>query len=221
MSAGKRIGSEGQLKSIRVINGNRSGFTLIELLISVAILGIIMVGLSQVLGTALSSYENTKGKQDLIREARYAMERMVMFIQETDGLVLPDTTAFQENLKVNERLLNMYDNQSGGFLVDGDSWLDADNNFNQIVNEGEPDRIEYITFSLDKSDSANWKLTETRPDYSTSNMDDYLSPEVICEWVKVFQCRLFAQNVIEIELILSDGRGEVSLRTRAKARLLD
>ncbi len=220
MSAGRRTGSEGQLISIRVIHSNRSGFTLIELLISVAILGIIMAGLNQVLGTALSSYEITKGKQDLIQEARYTMERMVMFIQETDGLVLPDTTAFQENLKVNERLLNMYDNQSGGFLIDGDNWLDADNNFNQTVNEGTPDVPEYVTFSLDKSDAANWKLTEIRPDYSTAITDDYLAPEVISERVKVFQCRLFTQNVIEIELTLSDGRSEVTLKTRARARLL-
>ena len=221
MSAVKRTGPEGRLKSIRVIHGNRSGFTLIELLISVAILSIIMIGLSQVLGTALSSYENTKGKQDLIREARYTMERMVMFVQESDEVTMPNSMTAHEVLEVSERVLDAYDNATNTFLIGGDGILDSDNDANGIVNEGSPDGAEYITFQLDKTEAGNWKLTEERPRYNTPGISDKENPEVICEGIKVFNTSLVADNLIEIELTLSDGRNEVTLKTRARARLLN
>ena len=72
-------------KKVRRFNNN-AGLTMIEVLVSLMILGIIMIGLHQVLGTALSAYDQTTSKQELLAQARYAMARLVMFVQETDEI---------------------------------------------------------------------------------------------------------------------------------------
>ena len=50
------------------------------------ILGIIMTGLYQALATSLASYQETKEKQALLDTARFTMDRMVRFAQETDEI---------------------------------------------------------------------------------------------------------------------------------------
>ena len=84
---------------------NNRAFTLVELLVSIAILAIIMTGLYQVLATAISIYADTKEKQELVAQARYAMERMAMFVRETDTISSPDDIN-QELLRVSERVLD-------------------------------------------------------------------------------------------------------------------
>ena len=68
---------------------DNSGFTLLELLISIAILSVFMIGLHQAMGTALSAHRQTTERQELLARARYAMERMVMFVQESDSVLKP------------------------------------------------------------------------------------------------------------------------------------
>ena len=189
------------------------GFTLLELLISIAILSIIMLGLQQVMGTALSAHRQTTEKTELLAQARYAMERMVMFVQETDQIDVPAV----DKLAVSERLLDTYDNDLHTYLFDGDGYLDADNDHNGLVNEGTlEDPPDLITFDLDKTDGNNWKLMEEMPDYSTSDLYDPKEKKVLCEHVTAFQCSLLAPNLVEILLTLSDGEHDVSLKTRAR-----
>lgn len=200
---------------------NNSGLTLVELLISVAILGIIMVGLHQALGTAFSAYDNTKSKQELLAQVRYAMERMVMFVQESDSISMPDSASDQETLKVSERVLNTYDNAAHEYEIDGDGFLDADNDSDSLINEDDTDPPDLITFDLDKADENNWKLMEQMPDYSTASLSDYTDKQMICEHVTVFKCNLLASNLVEIELVLNNGKSEVTLKTRVKARFVE
>jgi len=190
-----------------------SGFTLLELLISIAILSMIMIGLQQVMGTALSAHRQTTEKAELLAQARYAMERMVMFVQETDQIAVPSV----DSLVVNERLLDNYDNESHIYAAEGDGYLDADNDHNGLVNEGtSEDPPDPITFDLDKTDGNNWKLMEEMPNYGTLDLYDPAEKKLLCEHVTTFQCTLLATNLVEILLTLTDGEHEVSLKTRVR-----
>lgn len=188
-----------------------SGFTLLELLISIAILSMIMIGLHQVMGATLSAHRQTTEKSELVAQARYAMERMVMFVQETDQIDLPSV----DKLVVRERLLDTYNNQSLAYEPDG--YLDADNDGNGLVNEGSAeDPPDFITFELDKTDGNNWKLMEEMPKYSTPDLFDAEEKKLLCEHVTTFQCTLLAPNLVEILLTLNEGKHEVSLKTRVR-----
>lgn len=200
-------------KMLRIYDN--SGFTLIELLISIAILSVIMIGLHQAMGTALSAHRQTTDRQELLARARYAMERMVMFVQETDQIEIPSV----DNLVLNERVLDTYDNDTHGYTAEGDGYLDADNDHDGLVNEGgvNDDPADLISFSLDKSDPNNWKLQEQMPDYSTSTLDDFLATKVLCEHVTTFASTLLNSNLVEIQLTVNDGKNEVSLKTRVRA----
>ena len=202
---------------------NNRAFTLVELLVSIAILAIIMTGLYQVLATAISIHADTKEKQELVAQARYAVERMVMFVRETDFIEQPDSASPKEILKVSERVLDNYDNTTHAYKAAGDPFLDADNDSDLRVNENtsSPDPKEYVTFDLDKTDAGNWKLMEEIPDYSTGSLSDVTSKKVICEHVTVFNCNLFSTNLVEVQLTLNNGKNEVSLKTRATARLVE
>ena len=194
---------------------DNSGFTLLELLISIVILSIIMIGLHQAMNTALSAHRQTTDRQELLAQARYAMERMVMFVQETDQLNIPAP----DNLVLNERVLDTYDNDTHGYRAEGDGFLDADNDHDGMVNEGgvNDDPVDPISFSLDKTDPNNWKLQEQMPDYSTSTLDDSLAPRVLCEHVTAFSCTPLAPNLVEIQLTANDGENEIHLKTRVNA----
>jgi prepilin-type N-terminal cleavage/methylation domain-containing protein len=202
---------------------NNRAFTLVELLVSIAILAIIMTGLYQALATAISTHADTKEKQALLAQARYAMERMVMFVRETDSIEQPDSASPKEILKVSERLLDNYDNTTHAYKADGDGFLDADNDSDLLANKStySPDPKEYINFDLDKTDANNWKLMEEMPDYSTSLLSDLTPKRVICEHVTAFTCSLFATNLVEILLTLNNAKSEVTLKTRLRARLIE
>ena len=200
---------------------NNSGLTLLELLLTTAILGIIAVGLQQVMSTAISTYDSTKTEQYLLAQARFAMERMAKFVQETDSIVKPDDVSDEEMLKIGERVLDTYKNATQAYQIDGDGLLDADNDSDGLVNEGGSDPSDLITFDLDKTDASNWKLQEQMPDYATSALNDFIATNVICEHVTAFKCNLLPANLVEIELSLNNGTCEVSLKTRVKARLIE
>ena len=200
-----------------------SGFTLLEILISIAIMGIIMVGLEQTLRTAISAYDENTAKQELLSRGRYAMERMAMFIRESDDAPEPSAQSDQEIIKASERVLDTYTNSDNTYAVAGDGKPDADNDGDGILNEdaATPDPPEYVTFDLDKTDSSNWKLQEVLPDYSTgATLDDYVSARVICENVTAFKCNRLDTDLIEIELTLNDGNTEVSLKTRVRSKFI-
>ena len=84
------------------------------------------------------------------------MERMVMFVQETDQLEIPAA----DTLVLNERVLDTYDNDTHAYRAEGDGYLDADNDHDGVVNEGgvNDDPVDTISFSLDKSEPNNLSL---------------------------------------------------------------
>ncbi len=200
------------------------GFTLVEMLISVLILGIIAFGLQQILAVAIRSYADTTNKPALVLQARFAMERMAQFAEESDTIANPAGTTDEEVLKVGERILDLYDNATRAYAVAGDGYLDADSDRDQIVNEhavdlGEP--VQFVTFDLDKTDGANWKLVEQIPDYGTASLTDYTAKKVICEHVTAFSCRRLSSNLIEIRLALGKDRETAALTTCVRARFAE
>jgi len=206
------------VKSNRTFLKGLAGFTLFELLVSITLLGIIMIGLQQVVGSALSAYAGAKKKQELLAAAGYAMERMVMFAQACDRIENPVAATAEELLRVSERVLDTYNNATHAYNIDGDDRADADNDANDLVNDDAVnDPAEYVTVDLDKTDAGNWKLTETLPDYSTAALDDVAAARVICEHVSAFECKRLGPNLVEIRLAVRDGENEMDLKTRVRA----
>ena len=195
---------------------DKSGFTLLELVISVAIMSIIVIGLHQAMGTALSAHSSAQKEQELVARARYGLERIVMFVQETDQV---EITA-SDRLMVNERMLDTYDNSTYVYAPKGDGLLDADNDSDGLVNEGGvEDPPDPIIFDLDKSDINNWRLREQMPKYDAPG--SFMPGRVLCDNVTNFQCSLLGPSLVEIQLTLNDGKNEVTFKTRVKAMYLD
>ena len=195
--------------------GSRTGVTLVELLITVAILAIVAIGLGQVVSTAVSAFATARSGQNLLANGRFAMERIVSFLQATDAFAIPDSST----LRMVERVLDVYDNATQAFAPAGDGLLDADNNGNRRLNDNwffDPQDV--IQFSYD---SANRVLLETRPKYSTAFTFDSTSAETICAYVKNVTFLQLAPNLVQIELTLNDGQSEVTLKTRAKTRMIN
>ena len=197
---------------------HKSGFTLVELLIGIVIIGMILGGISQLLGHILSTYNAAQASQVSVPAARYALERMVMFVQETDQITQPSTITPGETLTVRELVSDQYDNASHVYVAAGDGFLDADKNANGLLSD---DSAEFITFALDKTDASNWKLTEQMPDYSTADPSDHKTPVVICEHVQAFACRRLSAGIVEIALTLQKGSATVTLKTTAKSRWVE
>lgn len=203
---------------------NQAGFTLVELLIGIVIIGMILGGISQLLGHILSTYQAAQASQTSVPEAHYALERMVMFVQESDQITDPSTISPVERLAVSERVSDQFDNISHAYKIEGDGYLDADNDHDGLINkdkEAGDDPWEFITFELDKTDAANWKLKEQMPDYSTADINDFKTKVVICEYVQAFSCRRLAPGIVEIILTLQKGNASVTLKTTAKSRWVE
>ena len=211
------------------IKSNQSGFTLIELLIAIALMALIVGALDQVAARVLSTYTAVQASQDLVPQARYALERMVTFVQESDQLQTPPTTDPTEQLSVSERFSDQYTNSSRVYTAAGDGLPDVDTDADGLVNEGSGDPAEFITFDLDKTDATNWKLREQMPDYSTADTSDHKAPVVICEHIKPdplnnplgFSCTRVSPGIVQITLTLQQGSKTVTLRTTARARWVD
>jgi prepilin-type N-terminal cleavage/methylation domain-containing protein len=203
------------------IKPNKSGFTLIELLIAIALMVIIVGALDQVAARILSTYSAVQSSQDLGSQARYALERIVTFVQESAQIQTPPTTDPTEVLAVSERLSDQYTNASRVYRVDGDTLPDADTNANGLIDEGDGDPAEFVTFDLDKTDAGNWKLMERMPDYSTSSTSDFKVKTILCEHVQAFTCMRLSAGIVGITLTLGQGTKAVTLRTTAKARWVD
>ena len=198
-----------------------AGFTLVELLISVAIVGMIIGALYQVTSQVLQSYHTTGGQQELLPQARYALERMVMFVQESDQISSPDTGNTVEILTVSERASDQYNNANHAYAASGDQLLDADNDANGLVNNSVQDPPDFVTFDLDKTDATNWRLMEQLPDYGTSSTGDFKAKKIICEHIQAFSCSRLSPGLVKIVLTLQAGSAAVTLQTTAKARWIE
>jgi prepilin-type N-terminal cleavage/methylation domain-containing protein len=202
-------------------SSKKAGFTLVELLIGIVIIGMILGGISQLLGQSLSTYNAVQASQDLVPQARYALERMVTFVQESDYIGAPDTTVSTKELTVSERLSDQYTNASRVYAVAGDGLPDADSNSDGLINDGGGVPVELITFRLDETDATNGRLMEKMPDYGTSQTGDHKAEIIICEYVTAFSCKRLSPGIVEITLTLQKGSATVTLKTTAKSRLVE
>jgi prepilin-type N-terminal cleavage/methylation domain-containing protein len=202
----------------------KSGFTLIELLIAIALMALIVGALDQVAARILSTYSAVQSSQDLVPQARYALERMVTFVQESDYILTPPTAALTEELKVSERLSDQYTNSTRVYTAAGDGLPDADNNYDGLIDQNRDDAVAdpWIKFYVDNN-AGNRRLIEKMPNYSTSTTSDF-TEAVLCEHVTEFSCRRLLDpsgtpsGIVEITLKLQQGNKTVKLSTTAKAR---
>ena len=69
--------------------GSQRGFTLMELLIAVSLSALLLTAMSGLIGNSLGSEEMVLERNDLQRDARFAMERMVRVVGHSRLLMLP------------------------------------------------------------------------------------------------------------------------------------
>jgi prepilin-type N-terminal cleavage/methylation domain-containing protein len=135
------------------------GFTLIELLIALALAAILFAGLNGVVGQALDIHDTVRDKNDLTRQARFAMQRMEQAVGNTRLLLLPlndkpdsnwlenireetvpPTTPTDDSTKYTAVLavtLPLYSD------LDGDGFPDADDDRDGRVDEDLPSDIQH------------------------------------------------------------------------------
>ena len=79
------------------------GFTLLELLVSLAIAGLLLTAISGLVNTALETRTDTGLRGNAMQDARFAMQRMVTAVRDTNRLLLPladsPKTNWRENLR--------------------------------------------------------------------------------------------------------------------------
>lgn len=198
---------------------SQNGFSLIEVLVAVLIIGIVVTALQQVLGGFLASHQYTKQTSLLLNHGRFALDRMVAVTRETAVIDYPAQGSSDEEYRVTERLLDMMNNINQKYIAAGDGIPDADNDADGLTDNdpGANDDSELVTFGLDKSESDNWKLIETFPDYTTPAMDDSLPQRTLCEHVTRFTCTVLAANLVEFELTMETQGKTIYLKTRAVA----
>jgi len=81
----------------------QAGFTLVELLLAMVLAAILIVGLSGVTGQILDTRDHVTDRNELNRQARFAMDQMVRMVGHTRLLLLPladkTPTTFVENIR--------------------------------------------------------------------------------------------------------------------------
>ena len=68
---------------------NQAGFTLVELLAATAFAALLIVGLAGVVGQVAATREAVQDRNDLTRQARFAMDQMVRIVSHSPRLLLP------------------------------------------------------------------------------------------------------------------------------------
>ena len=133
---------------------------------------------------------------------------------------LNPATATEGMLKVTERVIDTHNNGTHAYTAAGDGLPDADRNSDGMINQNDGSVRDYIAYSLDQSNSANWKLVKQAPDYGGA-AGATLPNTTICEHVTQFQCTRLSSNLVTILMSVSTGKTTVTLQTRARARLIE
>jgi len=191
--------------------------TLIELLISLAVLGILCLGLQQIFSTAFTIEGADPDEVDALAALRYTMNRMVISVQESDAIQQPALGASTATLIVSERVLDTYNNATRIYNASGDGRLDADTDNDGLVNEDllAPDSADWIAFDLDRTIAGNARIIETRPAYAFWGQAPTLE---LCRQVTQFVCRRAHTNLVEITLTVQAGQETYTLHTVARTR---
>ncbi len=127
-----------------------AGFTLTEVLVTVVILALLLVGIAGVLEQTLRAESATRERNDLTRQARFALDRMTAAVSATRLHLLPlaenPGTAWSESVREPGVLAVTLD---PNLDRDNDGWADGNNdkdfldlNQNAIRDPGEPERID-------------------------------------------------------------------------------
>lgn len=121
------------------MNRNRervAGFTLVEVLVTVVILALILVGIAGVMEQALRAESATRERNDLTREARFALDRMATAVSATRRLLVPMAenpgTAWSESIRDPGVLAVTLDPLLDR---DGDGFADGDNDKDGAIDE--------------------------------------------------------------------------------------
>ena len=133
---------------------HQSGFTLIEILVSLALAVVLLAGLGGVVGQVLDTYDSVRAKNELTRDARFAMEQMTRAVSQSRRLLLPfadkSTTPFVENIR--EQTVPASTPPTGSILgtavlavtlpaysdLDANGFPDADNDVDGRIDEDLP-----------------------------------------------------------------------------------
>lgn len=150
---------------MRPSTSSQTGFTLIEMLLALAIAAMLMASLTGAVGRVLQVKADMQTRNIATREARFAMQRMVTAVQQSDRLLLPlpdnPNTNWREDLREQSNPPSPPEGDStlatavlavtmGPVLDrDEDGWADANNdkdfldlNGNSGRDPGEPERID-------------------------------------------------------------------------------
>lgn len=135
------------------------GFTLFELLIALALAGLVLAATNGLVNNALGSDEVVAERNSLMRDARFAMERMARSVRETRYLMLPmpdkPDTDWRENVREETvpasppegsstkatAVLAM--SLSARIDLDADGFPDADNDRDGRIDEDFPNDIHF------------------------------------------------------------------------------
>jgi prepilin-type N-terminal cleavage/methylation domain-containing protein len=82
---------------------NNQGFTLVELLAAISLGAILVLGLSELVGVAFRTYDRASEVNEMTRQARFAMQRMVRAVSHTRHLQLPLNDVSSSNWAENIR----------------------------------------------------------------------------------------------------------------------
>ncbi len=111
-----------------------TGFTLIEVLVVLLVSGLLIAGLSGVVGQALRAWSVVDARVELTREGRFALGRIVAAVNATTKLILPrpedPVTGYSESVR--DVLAVALDPTLDR---DGDGFADADNDRDGVVDE--------------------------------------------------------------------------------------
>ncbi len=132
-----------QMSSLQKLHG----FTLIEVLIVVAISGMLMVSLSNIVGGALNANEVTKSQNDLNREASFIMDRIIAVVSRSPNVTVIDVPGMGAvNLLISARLDPDRDTDLNGIP-------DADNDADSEIDEGpiSEDWDDWVRFNVSPS----------------------------------------------------------------------
>lgn len=135
------------------------GFTLVELLIAMALAGLVLAATSRLIDRALGTDEVVAERNQLLRDARFALERMTSAVIETRYLFLPlpdkPDTDWRENVREETVPASPPEGSSSKATavlavslgdsvdLDADGFADADNDRDGRVDEDYPADIAY------------------------------------------------------------------------------
>ena len=141
---------------------NQTGFTLVELLAATTFAALLIVGLSGIVGQVAIIRDTAQDRNDLTRQARFAMDQMVRIVSHSPRLLLPlkDNPATDWDEHVREQTIPASTPQGSStfatavlavtmpdyFDLDSDGTPDADDDGDGLVDEDLPNDIHHDFF---------------------------------------------------------------------------